>query len=174
MGWFTVVAYLAAAALCAAAAPSTPNDARMPDQERRWWLALSTILLLLGINKQLDLQSLLTEVARAAAKTEGWYGERRQVQFAFVEIIAITGIGVMSSLFWSMRRGTPSLKLGLLGLTATSVFVVVRAASFHHVDLWLGQSILGARWNWIIELSGIATIAAGAVWSKMQPGGRNK
>jgi hypothetical protein len=146
----------------------------MVDRERRWWLALSAILLVLGINKQLDLQSLLTEVGRAAAKTEGWYGQRRQVQFAFVGIIAIACIGVMSSLFWSMRRRAPSLKLALFGLTATSSFVVVRAASFHHVDLWLGQSVLGARWNWIIELTGIATIAAGAVWSKMQPAGRKK
>lgn len=174
MGWFTVVGYLAAGALCAAAAARHSNCARMADQERRWWLALTIILLILGINKQLDLQSLLTEVGRAAAKTEGWYGQRRQVQFAFVGMIAIAVTGVMSSLFWSMRRGVPSLKLALLGLTATSAFVVVRAASFHHVDLWLGRSIFGARWNWIIELSGIATIAAGAVWSIMQPGGRNQ
>jgi hypothetical protein len=40
--------------------------------------------------------------------------------------------------------------------------VVVRAASFHHVDPWLNQNILRRRWNLVIELTGIATITAGA------------
>lgn len=173
MGWFTVVAYLAAAGLCAAAARSTGNRTRLDDRERRLWLALTIILLVLGINKQLDLQALLTEVARAAAKDEGWYGQRRHYQLVFVGMTAMAGIASLSLLLWWMRNADPPVKLAVLGLALTSTFVVVRAASFHHVDLWLKHDISGQPWNSVIELAGIATIAAGAVWCKLQPGRRD-
>ena len=170
MGWFTVFAYFAAAGLCAVAGTSAKNRARLSDRERRFWLAIAAVLLFLGINKQLDLQSLLTQVGRAAAKAEGWYGQRRHYQFAFVGSITIAGIGVMLLLHWRMRSSDPALKLALVGLAVTSTFVVVRAASFHHVDLWLNHNILGLRWNWVAELTGIAIIAAGAIWRNLEPG----
>lgn len=169
MGWFTVAAYVAAAGLSAAAAGRTGDRASLVDRERRFWLALSMILLILGINKQLDLQSLVTEVGSAAARAEGWYGQRRQYQLVFVGIAGVASVVVMSLLFWWMRNGAPPVKLAILGLALTSTFVIVRAASFHHVDLWLNQNISGRRWKWVVELTGIATMAAGAVWCKLHP-----
>jgi hypothetical protein len=35
-------------------------------------------------------------------------------------------------------------------------FVVIRAASFHHIDRFIGQSVLGLRWNWVLEMGGIS------------------
>jgi hypothetical protein len=75
----------------------------------------------------------------------------------------------MVLLHWRMRSSVPPLKLALVGLTVTSAFVVARAASFHHVDLWLNQNILDLRWNWVAELTGIAIIAAGAIWRNLKP-----
>jgi hypothetical protein len=169
MGWFTVFAYLATAGLCAVAATRVENRTRLGDRERRFWLAIAAVLLILGINKQLDLQSLLTAVGRVVAKAEGWYGQRRHYQFAFVGLIAIAAIVVMLLLHWRMRSSAPSLKLALFGLAISSIFVVVRAASFHHVDLWLNHNILGLRWSWVAELTGIAIIAAGAIWRNLKP-----
>jgi hypothetical protein len=41
-------------------------------------------------------------------------------------------------------------------------FVIIRAASFHHVDALLAARLGGMKWNWILELGGIAAVAAGA------------
>ena len=43
------------------------------------------------------------------------------------------------------------------------VFVLVRASSIHHVDIALRWEFLGLRWNWILELGGIAVVLVGAL-----------
>jgi hypothetical protein len=46
-----------------------------------------------------------------------------------------------------------------LGFLVT--FVAVRAASFHHIDRWLGYGVV--RLNWVLELGGIALVALSAL-----------
>jgi hypothetical protein len=41
-------------------------------------------------------------------------------------------------------------------------FVLVRASSFHRMDELISWRILGLRMNWLLELGGIALIAANA------------
>src|SRR6476659_1098397 len=50
--------------------------------ERRAWLAISVLFLFLGVNKQLDLQTALTEAGRYLAHYKGWYEQRQVVQLA--------------------------------------------------------------------------------------------
>ena len=47
----------------------------------------------------------------------------------------------------------------LLGLGFVCVFVVVRAASFHHVDSLLGTWVFGVKMNWVLELPGPILVA---------------
>jgi hypothetical protein len=42
-------------------------------------------------------------------------------------------------------------------------FVVIRAASFHHVDAFLVARLGGVKWNWILELGGITFVALAAL-----------
>ena len=42
-------------------------------------------------------------------------------------------------------------------------FVLIRAASFHHVDALIKSTLAGVRWNAIMELGGIGLTALGAV-----------
>jgi hypothetical protein len=51
----------------------------------------------------------------------------------------------------------------LLGLGFVCVFVVIRAASFHHMDGLIGSSALGLRLNWVLELPGPILVAAVAL-----------
>ena len=101
-GWLTSAAYAVAACLAVLAYRScrseairlertSPRDAR---NERLLaasgcWPCMT--LTALGINKQLDLQSLFTQVLRDAAHLQGWYDDRRRYQFAFVVVIAAAG-----------------------------------------------------------------------------------
>lgn len=160
-GWVTVVAYFFAVFLCARAYLRRRSDERYQG-EKRVWLALACALLGLGINKQLDLQTALTEAGRTLAMQQGWYAERRVVQGMFVLAVIVAGVVVGAWLFRQARRSSKPLRKGLLGAVTLGAFVVVRAASFHHVDLLLGQTWAGLRLNVLLEIGGIVWVAWGA------------
>jgi hypothetical protein len=167
LGWFTVVAYLVTAALCgcamARARSLSQRSVGFGLTEQQFWLAMTVIFLCLGINKQLDLQSLFTEIGRTLARSEGWYRNRRTYQLAFIEGLALIAVALVALLLWIFRRSHPTIRMALLGVVFTTAFVVLRAASFHHVDRFLKTGFLGWRWNWIIELTGIAIVAIAAL-----------
>ncbi len=41
-------------------------------------------------------------------------------------------------------------------------FVLIRASSFHNVDVLLSARLGGVKWNWIFELGGIAVVGLAA------------
>jgi hypothetical protein len=171
MGWLTVAAYAAAAVLCFIAARRCPvaADAGETRRRRRMWLGIGVLMSFLCINKQLDLQSLFTDVGRVLATREGWYDQRRAVQRWFVIAVAAAGAMTFVIMAWKIRSILRESIVLLLGLSSLLTFIVIRAASFHHVDVLLGSELLGIRVNWILELTGIALIALSAAKSTRHP-----
>jgi len=167
MGWVTVAAYAGATVLCAFAA----RGAESANGKRSgwFWLSLAVVYLLLGINKQLDLQSLLTEIGRISAHAGGWYEQRRVIQLVFIAgVIAAGAVGWFGLMMTAPWRSWPR-SLALLGTTFLIGFVIVRAASFNRVDALLGTTWLGMRGNWLLELPGILLTAGGAAAAAMGP-----
>jgi len=188
MGWVTVVAYLGAAYLCfavhrnwlASAGPTVkgrtwgPLALALLGQRRRLaalpeavrmsalWKALAIGLLLLGINKQLDLQTALTELGKILANKQGWYERRQRVQIDFIIAVALAGLWMLCSVLLLAGRNLPRLGLALVGIVFLCCFVAIRASSFHHVDRLLGADLGGLKINWIMELGGIALVGLGA------------
>jgi hypothetical protein len=161
-----VVAYFGAAVMCARAALSTSQPKadrhRKPSVERRFWVGMLCLFVFLGVNKQLDLQSLFTAVGRATAQAQDWYDERQQYQTAFVGAVGFASMLVLSMMLWRLQRSPGPVRLAIVGLAFTSAFVVIRAASFHHVDRLLGLTFLEMKWNWLIEFTGIAIVTTAA------------
>ena len=54
--------------------------------------------------------------------------------------------------------------LALVGSTFVLGFVIIRAASFHHIDRFIGNQILGLRWNWVLEMGGIVLVLLASIW----------
>lgn len=162
VGWFTVFAYLAVAIACGGTAMAERRAALRgePARSTPWWV-LCGLLLFLGINKQLDLQTWLGSTARNLSRAQGWYAERRFVQALFIAGLAVAGLVFLTALAWSIRGLWRRCGVALVGSVFLIVFVLARASSFHHVDVLLGSSVLGVRWNWILELGGIATVGLG-------------
>lgn len=162
-GWLTVLLYVIAAWTVWRLLQGWDVRRTGKAQNERWfWRALFVALVLLSINKQLDLQSALTELGRIVAEKQGWYENRRQVQMAFIAGIALMGMTLMA-LTLNLTWGAPAATLwALLGTTWLIVFVVVRAASFHHIDALLGHSAGGLRINWLLEMGGLVVIIASA------------
>jgi hypothetical protein len=181
-GWSIVIAYALGAYLAWRAYRSCwseacrldrthPLEARDERLIAHFWLLACITLTALGINKQLDLQSLFTQVLRDTAHVQGWYEDRRRYQFDFV--VAIAGVGVLTvgAMAWVLRRVLDQVWIAVLGLGWMTSFVVIRAASFHHVDTFLRN--ITRTGNTAFELSGIALVAAGAGRAlRLRPGDR--
>lgn len=166
MGWLTVVAYFAASAACFAASARARSASTRVLAERRvgaLWLVLGVFLAALGVNKQLDLQSLLTEIGRYLAHTQGWYEERRAVQARFILVVFGLALVAGAALVWVSRGHLQRLATALAGAVFLLAFVLVRASSFHHVDTLIRTELVGVRMNWVLELSGIGLIGFAAL-----------
>jgi len=160
LGWFTVAAYFGAAVLCWMAA----RGERRVDARAYWfWIFFAVFMAALGINKQLDLQSLFTAVLKQFAKATGWYEDRRIFQGIFIVVIALAGLALAGLAWIWTSRALPRHRLGLVGGIFLLCFIVVRAASFHHVDQILGTPIAFLRMNHVLELGGIGLIAFAAL-----------
>lgn len=162
-GWVTVALYVWAAWACHQVLQAgRRHRLSLGANERIIWRLLTAGMIALGINKQLDLQSALTELARLYAHEQGWYGNRRQFQQAFVAavpILGLTALAAMSVMIWHAPAQTLWTCAGVAGLM---VFVAIRATSFHHVDEMLGSHLAGLRVNWIIEMGSLLVIGLGA------------
>jgi len=162
LGWFTVIAYLMASFFCVLASRRDVNA-------WRFWTILAFALAVLGLNKQLDLQSFLTAFARGLANSEGWYDRRREFQKLFVVTISLFALFGAATTLVLLRKSSWQIRAAAAGFVLLGAFICVRAASFHHVDRILNSGILGARFNWIIELGGISLVAVSAFGAARTP-----
>ena len=154
MGWLTVAAYLIASVLCwRCAVRASAHDGGA------WavWYLLAAVLLVMGVNKQLDLQSWITQVGRDTTKAYGW--PKRVIQMWFVAGVAVAGPVILGSVMWLARRSFRQLALALVGVLFLVCFVMIRAVSYHAIDRMLGTRFAGAKLNWVLELCGIGCVA---------------
>ncbi len=164
VGWVTVGVYAAGVALAARNAAA----ARRTGVPTSFWYALTAMLLALGLNKQLDLQSWFGQTGRDMAIAQGWYESRRVVQAVFIALLCAGAAGV---LLWARRQWAGlwrEYRWVFAGVTLLLVFIVIRAASFHHIDEFIGIDVGVTTFGRALELAGVAWIgAACAQWHAM-------
>jgi hypothetical protein len=156
-GWATVVAYAVCAVLGFTALLRVQQS-----RERIFWGLVTLAMLSLGVNKQLDLQSMLTAAGRCLSQLQGWYDERRMFQRDFI-IGLLTAAGLfLAAVLWLMRGYLWRNGLALLGLAFVTTFVAIRAVGFHHFDVLINSRWLDIRFNVLFELSGLVLLAVNA------------
>jgi hypothetical protein len=165
LGWLTVLAYLIAAALSLACVWQAE---RIFGQNHLWqhrliWGGLAAGLLFLGVNKQLDIQSWFTAVAKAIAYEQGWYDMGQRAQVLFIAGMGIVSLGVLVVSAWFLRHVWRQYWLLGLGVLFLARFVIVRAASFYGVSLpELSRYTGGFRINWLLEIIAASVMALAA------------
>jgi MFS family permease len=111
-------------------------------------------------------------VARRLLREQGLYQVRRTYQVAFIGCVAILCLGALVAFLWFSRHELRSRWLALVGMVFILGFVVIRAASFHHVDALLASELGGLKWNWIFEIGGVLVVcvaATRAAWNRRTP-----
>jgi hypothetical protein len=168
-GWITVAGYALACTACAAAAFRLRRQ-RAGDA---WaWLGLAGLMLVLGLNKQLDLQSLLTQWGKDLAHQQGWYEQRRLVQAAFVAGLGLAMLAGLAVVGWAARRSFDRwCALALVGVVMLAGFVLMRAAAFNKVTALTASQPLGVSVNHLLENIPILLIIL-AAWGRSRSAAR--
>lgn len=158
-GWITVLLYAGTAWAChRVLSLDRRQKIILSTDERLIWGLLMVGAILLGINKQLDLQSAMTELAKILAREQGWYTHRRQYQEAFIAAIPIVGLTVLAAAAVLVWKAPGSTLWACAGATGLLVFIAIRASSFHHVDEMLGWRVGGLPLNWVLEMGSLVVI----------------
>lgn len=168
-GWATFFVYLVTAALCfvnsrRSAAFAGGRRVALARSRRRFWLVLAALLLLLGLSRQLDLQTLAASAARTVLREDDVYGERSGLQIGLVVAIGTFGtIGLLIALV-SFRRVEASVLVAMAGAALLMIFTLIRTISLHDIDrlLMQGIGVPHAQVNNVIEIGALLLVAAAA------------
>ncbi|PJF09640.1 isopropylmalate isomerase [Pseudorhodobacter sp. MZDSW-24AT] len=170
-GWGTVAAY----ALCALLALRVVLRSRGGSRRAQlFWGVICIAMAFLALNKQLDLQSLLTATGRCIAHQQGWYEDRRGVQRGVIMALLAVILLLLATSLYLMRRDLRRNALALLGLIVVSGFVAFRAVGFHHFDEIINLRVGDVRFNVIFELTGLVMIALNALVLLLRKGPRRR
>jgi hypothetical protein len=166
-GWATFFIYLGAAWLAlrnalgsAALAETGGRRIALARSRRRFWQVLAALLVLLGLTRQLDLQTLAADAVRALLRIDDVYGERNGLQVAL--IVAIGGFGTAGLLIAlvTFRKASAPLLVALLAAASLVIFTVIRTISIHDIDRLLAREALPyTQVNNLIELGLLGLIA---------------
>jgi len=165
-GWITVALYLLAAGSCWMTVRVLRRQDPKDKSDARLWRNISVLFFLLGINKQLDLQSGLTELGRMVAYSGGWYEHRQTVQIYFIVGITAVCLAILPVLIFGLRKAPFQTWMAVAGSTFVLGYVLIRAASFHHMDSFLRTRLLGLKWYWILEMAGIVIVLISSEWRR--------
>lgn len=155
-------------------APGSQADFH-PSNSVFWW-GLAVFMLLMGFNKQLDLQVLVLQVGRQMSMEQGWYAERDALRKWVILAFGCTGLILIAWFVWTCRRVWRRYILMICGIALLVFFVVIRASADRIV-------ILGYRPGKfpmydILEVGGIVCIGASALMElrrlKRKTGDRNQ
>jgi hypothetical protein len=169
-GWLTTGAYAATAATCLCAAllaRSRREESRRASRRvSRWpllaWFVLALGIALLGLNKQLDLQTAVTDRLRLWAERGEWYGHRRILQAGFVIAAFCITAGVLGLLFRSIGLRSRSGWCTFAGLGLLAVYLLLRIADIERMDQWLGTSLSAPFLSAACEWAGLTLVTIGA------------
>jgi len=164
IGYLTAALYFVTAFLCWLAARRARGlaDKARRRQTRAFWFIAAVFMFLLGLNKQLDLQTLATRVAREIAAQQGWYTRRVEVQ-KVICVYAVILSGVMLLAFGALlRRALRRTWLAMAGIVTLTAYVLIRGVSYHRLDVMMGRMFGPIKVYKFIELIGIACVALSA------------
>ncbi len=159
LGWATTGLYFVAAYLSYQSyrhyyrLPFTPDT----HTHRRGWALHLLFMSALGINKQLDLQTLIIRGGRDLVVALRLFQYHRTVQVA---VFVGAAVFVFGSIFFSLPiflRAKPPLRVGFWGLGVVAAYVMCRVALFQKISSKVGTELIH-----YVEPIGILMICYGA------------
>ena len=158
IGWLTVVSYYLCAALAIVCV--VKDRSRMDRTDRRFRIAMTALVMILGLSKHFNLPAAVTEIGRIVAHRINGYESRRWLQVAMLLLVAS---GVILLIRWSasrmaFRRIWQRYAPEMICLFYLGILFILRAISLHQAGRLLAADVFGVRLNWIVELAGVYSL----------------
>jgi uncharacterized membrane protein len=162
-GWFTVILYFIAFVLCVRVGLQHTKRKEWITRDVAGWCSLAALMLTLCINKQLDIQSFFTQVARDMLHEYGLFDVRRYYQIRVIAgLMLITFAVAVTILITTLRARNGWTHVAGIGTAILLCYIISRAASFHKLDGILNVKFYGFNYNWLFEIPPIMMIAIAA------------
>ncbi|MGH7979411.1 MAG: hypothetical protein ACREE6_08545 [Limisphaerales bacterium] len=165
LGWTMLALYVISALLAFRAASKCRSAGSVA--MGRVWICLGVALGILGLNKQLDLQTLLIKMGRNLAIREHLFPHRMQLYAGFflAFMLAMIGVIVATTFRFSaqMKMFARQYPFAACGCALICAYIVLRAAFIDNVNLMLNLAIKEIPFVWLLEAGGILLIAAQAL-----------
>ena len=166
LGWLTAIAYLITAIACIVCWRKRVQ--RMPGRGRRrlgaYWLILAVGLLLLAVNKQLDLQKLIYITGRNLAIRQGWFDQRREIMRIVLVGVGIVGVLSVAAVLLLMRGLWSRIWLSVLGVALLAAFAVIRVGELMDLSPLTHTKLIGpVHLSHTLELTAITLVLIGSV-----------
>ncbi len=164
MGWGITVCYALVGCLCLYCTGYLDSRRTPPISHLYawfWWI-MAVSLMLLAINKQLDLQMLLADIGRAFTKHQGWYAQRRPVQIRILVLGVSVGFACLQEIGYRLKGAPRSTGFALWGVVLLGINVLIHLVSLHWMERVLSLSVLGLTVGTGFEIFTILWIAASA------------
>jgi hypothetical protein len=169
--WVTSAGYLIAAVLCFRAGRAAQRSLRRSEPFSPFFL-IAALAVVLGINKEFEVQTLMIRIGRTLATSEGWYEWRRMVQKIFVLATLIIGLTILGRFVYQHIEFFKA-HLGLAcGVAAICLYCFLRWADINYIELF-GSGRTGSESVWPIEISGVALLIFGATRGRARSLPRN-
>lgn len=170
IGWITTAAYFVGSLIALHAARGSGGAPDLAPGGRIIWMMVMMLMAFLGLNKQLDLQSLLNETGRILSCRSGLYEQRREIQKWFmIGLLAFTSLGGLSALilfraFWKQHF------LLIAGLVLVFGYVALRAASIEHIAHRIAHHMENPCIGGLMETTGVTLVLLAAFIDWRNPG----
>lgn len=171
LGWAVLALYVFAAGLCLLEAAACLKRAdRRSASERYFWLGALVLIVLTAAAREFDLAGAVSAAGRCLAINQGWYGERRLVQAAFILVLILVA-AVAALAVWKAGGMLKRLWLPVSGLLMLVVFSFARSASDHYLDALVGENLLGVKLAWLLQILALGFVIAGALINRRSQDG---
>ena len=170
-GWLAVAVYAALTFLCwrKVARQNRNSGLHQHGLTTTFWIALSLGVTGLGINKQLDLQTLLIQISRGISQSEGLFEYRRFIEWGFFIAVAVLTALVVRYLWMLGRRVHGSERTVVIGTSALIGFVFLRTATIGKIDL-IGDRVGGHRPLLALEILILTFLCFAAIFDTRSSG----
>jgi hypothetical protein len=160
IGWFTSAGYLLAAIFAVRAYHLHRSAYSAADLQRRiaiWWLGVAVLLIMLGLNKELDLlQKLVREWGRILVVHQGWYDQRRTIQGAFLLVLLLLCTCGAAAAQRYFHRVWPRIARSAVGVTLILSYALLRAMQFNVSAAPVPRLL--ASLAWVLETGGVLVV----------------
>jgi hypothetical protein len=163
-GWTIFVLYFVAAYSCFRRRAAVP---KVHQHERLIWVFITVSCVILGLNKQLDLQSMLIDMGRDGLRSLDLYEFKRPLQYSFMAalLLGLLAIGVVA--VRELRFASVHARTATLGLGIVFAYVLLRASRFQKVAL---DSTWSESLDASMELTGLTVIIGAGIWKSITAG----